>query len=101
MYKMIPNVFQVRAGVANAQTESGGIAVERKVSSALGIVSAFGAYGGFLIPQVFNQAIKLEDDVIVKGYQTGLWWLVAAYVVFLVVTVACYVLPYAKQGTRV
>jgi len=101
MYKMIPNVFQVRAGVANAQTESGGIAVERQVSSALGIVSAFGAYGGFLIPQVFNQAIKLEDDVIVKGYQTGLWWLVAAYVVFLVVTVACYVLPYAKQGTRV
>ncbi|MDR1806668.1 MAG: MFS transporter [Propionibacteriaceae bacterium] len=113
MYKMIPNVFQFRAGVVNAQTESGGISVERKVSSALGIVSAFGAYGGFFIPQVFNQAIKLHkgatasvggkdiDLQTVQGYQTGLWWLFAAYIVFLIVTIVCYVLPYSKKGTRV
>jgi len=101
MYKMIPTVFAFKAGQMDAQHQSAGIATERKTSAALGIISAFGAYGGFFIPQVFNQALKMENDVIVKGYTLGLWWLFFAYIVFLIVTIVFYVVPYAKKGTRV
>ncbi|MDR1266031.1 MAG: MFS transporter [Propionibacteriaceae bacterium] len=106
MYKMIPTVFAFRAGQADAQFKSAGISTERKTSAALGVVSAFGAYGGFLIPQAFNGALKLRDHLdesvkVVEGYKLGLWWLLAAYVVFLIVTVAVYILPYAKRGVRV
>ncbi len=106
MYKMIPTVFAFRAGVANAQTQSAGISTERKTSAALGIVSAFGAYGGFLVPQLFSKTLSQtahhpEAARVVDGYSLGLWWLVAAYVVFLILTIAFYVVPYVRKGTRV
>ena len=101
MYKMIPTVFAYKAGQMDAHMKSAGIATERKTSAALGIVSAFGAYGGFLIPQVFNMAIKRKNDVIVEGYTLGLWWLFFAYIIFLIILVAFYVIPYFKKGTRV
>jgi len=101
MYKMIPTVYNAKAGQQDAQHQSAGIATERKISASLGIVSAIGAYGGFVIPQVFNQAIKLRNDQITPGYTLGLWWLFAAYIVFLLVHVAVYIIPYARRGTRV
>lgn len=106
MYKMIPTIFAMRAGVADAQRVSGDIMSQRKTSAALGIVAAFGAYGGFLVPQVFSKALSITSDHpkavrVVDGYSLGLWWLFGAYVVFLVVLVACYVIPYARRGTRV
>ena len=66
----------------------------------------FSVYGGFMVPQVFNQAIKLQSGQVapvrlVEGYSLGLSWLVAAYVVCLVLTVALYVIPYARRGQRV
>jgi len=109
MYKMIPNVFAYRAGSADAQHVSAGITTERKTSAALGIVAAFGAYGGFLIPQLFNMTTKLKGgagggfggSATTDGYVLGLWWLVAAYVVFLLITLGVYVIPFIRRGTRV
>lgn len=108
MYKMIPTVFAYKAGQLDAQNKSAGISTVRKTSAALGIVSAFGAYGGFLVPQVFNRATgmkKLELGVdgpwVVQGYQLGLWWLFTAYIIFLIVLVAFYIIPYIRKGTRV
>ncbi len=124
MYKMIPTVYHFRAGATNALEHSSGVSTERKISATLGIVSAFGAYGGWLVPEIFKKAIgqtkvmqqKIVDGVpaltpngdplmvntnLVGGYQRGMWWLFAAYIVFLVVTVVVYVIPYSRRGTRV
>ncbi|MCL2424139.1 MAG: MFS transporter, partial [Micrococcales bacterium] len=118
MYKMIPTVFAHRAGAADAQNQSAGISTERKTSAALGIVSAFGAYGGFLVPQLFNRTLEnnagnvatlppIRGEIVemstkvVDGYQQGLWWLLGAYVVFLFILVVLYVVPYVAKGTRV
>lgn len=109
MYRMIPNVFAHRAGVADAQHQSGGITTERKTSAALGIVSAFGAYGGFLIPQLFNMTTKIRGgagggfggSATTSGYVLGLWWLAIAYVVFLAITLLVYVIPFVRRGSRV
>jgi NNP family nitrate/nitrite transporter-like MFS transporter len=96
MYRMIPTVFSYRAGQKDAQHVSAGISTERKTSAALGIISAFGAYGGFIVPQLFGLSKTHFGN-----YSTGLWWFVAAYIVFLAITVAAYVVPYARQHTRV
>jgi len=106
MYKMIPTVFAYKAGQRDAQFSSAGISTERKTSAALGIVSAIGAYGGFLIPQVFNRAITMQSHLdeslqVLKGYTLGLWWLFGAYIVFLILTVVFYVVPYLRRGTKV
>ncbi|MCL1906488.1 MAG: MFS transporter [Propionibacteriaceae bacterium] len=108
MYKMIPTVFAYKAGQLQAHTKSAGISTVRKTSASLGIVSAFGAYGGFLIPQVFNRAIgikkaelSVEGPWVVEGYQLGLSWLMGAYIVFVLVLVGFYIIPYARKGTRV
>ncbi|MCL2090833.1 MAG: MFS transporter [Micrococcales bacterium] len=124
MYKMIPTVFHFKAGVTNALTHSSGVSTERKIAATLGIVSAFGAYGGWMVPEIFKKAIEqtkvMEQKVVegvpqltpdgdplmvnmnlVGGYQRGMWWLLTAYVVFLVVLIAAYVIPYARRGTRV
>ncbi|MCL2454078.1 MAG: MFS transporter [Micrococcales bacterium] len=115
MYKMIPTVFSFRGGAKDAQRESAGISTERKIAASLGIVSAIGAYGGFMVPQVFNRALSMTSDnataldvgdgavstAVVDGYQLGLWWLLAAYVVFLITLVALYVAPYVRRGIRI
>ncbi|MDR2974960.1 MAG: NarK/NasA family nitrate transporter, partial [Propionibacteriaceae bacterium] len=62
MYRMIPTVFAFAAGQTDAQHRSAGISTERKTSAALGIVSACGAYGGFLMPQLFNATLKQTAD---------------------------------------
>jgi len=104
MYKMIPTIFAYRGGQQDAAKASAGIATERKTSSALGIISAFGAYGGFLMPQMFSLALRQRADVgpdhVVQGYTLGLWWLIVAYTVFLVCTVAFYVVPFLGRNTR-
>jgi NNP family nitrate/nitrite transporter-like MFS transporter len=96
MYRMIPTVFAYKAGQKDAQTKSAGISAVRKTSAALGIVSAFGAYGGFAVPQLFNLSKNSYGD-----YIHVLWWFMAGYVVFLIVTVVAYIIPYARQHTRV
>src|SRR5688572_7659042 len=47
-YRMIPSIFAVRGG------GTGNVSTQRKAAAALGLISAIGAYGGFLIPQALN-----------------------------------------------
>jgi len=96
MYRMIPTVFAYKDGQMEAATKSAGIATVRKTSAALGIVSAFGAYGGFAVPQLFNVSKSVYGD-----YIHVLWWFMAGYLVFLAITVVAYIIPYARKGTRV
>jgi len=51
-YRMIPVVFALRGG-GDALT-GGDVSSKRKAAAALGLISAIGAYGGFLIPQALN-----------------------------------------------
>ncbi|MCL1923247.1 MAG: MFS transporter [Propionibacteriaceae bacterium] len=108
MYKMITTVFAEKALRVHARDATQAISTIRKTSAALGLVSAFGAYGGFMIPQVFNKATSLkkaeltsEGPWVVEGYQLGLSWLLGAYAVFAAVLVVFYILPYRRRGMRV
>ncbi|MCL2736440.1 MAG: MFS transporter [Propionibacteriaceae bacterium] len=96
MYRMIPTVFAYKAGQMDAQHKSAGIDAVRQTSAALGIISAWGAYGGFLMPFLFNLSKNNFGD-----YIHVLWWLFFAYIIFLIILVIAYVVPYARKGTRV
>jgi NNP family nitrate/nitrite transporter-like MFS transporter len=95
MYRMIPTVFALRGGSADAHRSAGDVGALRKSSAALGIVAAFGAYGGFLVPQLLGASKSHFGD-----YAHGLWWFVAAYAGFLAITLAAYVIPAARKRTR-
>ena len=78
-YRMIPVVFALR-GSGDAAT-GGDVSSKRKAAAALGLISAIGAYGGFLIPQALNLS-KLGT-----GTYTGAFLVfVLAYVALMVLT---------------
>ncbi len=91
-YRMIPSVFAARSGVANAHTESGDVGTQRKTAAALGIISAVGAYGGFIIPQVLGLSKTTTGD-----YSSALYGFVGAYVVMMAVTAFFYL----RRGSSV
>jgi len=80
-YRMIPSVFSARSGVRNAHLHSGDVGTQRKTAAALGIISAVGAYGGFIIPQVLSLSKTSTGD-----YSTALWGFVVAYLVLMSIT---------------
>lgn len=94
-YRMIPTLFALRAGAVDGHSSAGDVSAQRTAAAALGIVSAFGAYGGFVIPQVLGLS-KTSTG----GYGTGLLWFVAAYVVLLAVTVGI-ALRGRRRGVRI
>jgi NNP family nitrate/nitrite transporter-like MFS transporter len=77
-YRMIPTVFAARSGAVNAHTDSGSVGTQRKTAAALGVISAIGAYGGFVIPQVLGLAKTTTGS-----YDVAFYWFVAAYLVML------------------
>lgn len=79
-YRMVPVVFAVRGGGA------GDVSTQRKAAAALGLISAIGAYGGFLIPQALNLSFQSTG-----GYSAAFAGFIAAYAVLLVLTWAVYV----------
>jgi len=79
-YRMVPVVFAVRGG------GTGDVSTQRKAAAALGLISAIGAYGGFLIPQALNLSFQSTG-----GYGAAFAGFIAAYVVLLVLTWAVYV----------
>lgn len=92
-YRMIPNVFAAR-GLARSQ-ESAGVA--RRAAAALGLISAIGAYGGFVIPQVLNLSQGTTGS-----YTAAFIGFIAAYVVLLLITLLVYVVPRASlAGQRI
>lgn len=86
-YRMIPSVFAARTRALGADPAAGA-AMQRKAAAALGIISAIGAYGGFVIPQVLNLS-----QTATGGYTAAFYGFVAAYGVLLALTVAVYVIP--------
>ena len=86
---MIPNVFAARGIATDALPGTpGGIKIQRKAAAALGLISAIGAYGGFVIPQVLN-----ASQLATGGYTAAFYGFVGAYVVLLTVTILVYVVP--------
>ena len=95
-YRMIPTVFALKAGAADAHNNAGDISSQRKAAAALGIISAIGAYGGFAIPQLLGLSKTTFGD-----YTTGLGWFVWTYVGMLVLTAIVYVFGARRAGTRI
>ncbi len=78
-YRMVPIVFALRASGDD-------VARKRKAAAALGLISAIGAYGGFLIPQALNLSFQATG-----GYGGAFVGFVAGYVVLLGLTYVVYV----------
>ena len=84
-YRMIPVIFALR-GAAAGQTElRESVSTARKSAAALGLISAVGAYGGFLIPQVLNASKGASGS-----YDNAFYGFVGGYVLMLAVTWFCY-----------
>jgi NNP family nitrate/nitrite transporter-like MFS transporter len=82
---MIPGIFAVRAGAAAFDGADGDASGQRRASAALGLVSAIGAYGGFVIPQVLNASHSATG-----AYNAAFYGFVGTYVLMLAVTWFCY-----------
>ena len=91
-YRMIPSVFSARSGVANAHHNSGDVNTQRKTAAALGLISAIGAYGGFIIPQVLGYSKTTTGD-----YTSAIYAFALAYVVMMGVTAFVYL----RRGSSV
>ena len=91
-YRMIPSVFAARSGVTNAHHHSGDVNTQRKTAAALGIISAVGAYGGFIIPQMLGLSKTSTGN-----YSTAIYGFVVAYVVLMAVTAFFYL----RRGSSV
>lgn len=91
-YRMIPSVFAARSGVTNAHHHSGDVNTQRKTAAALGIISAVGAYGGFIIPQMLGLSKTSSGN-----YSTAIYGFVVAYVVLMAVTAFFYL----RRGSSV
>ncbi|WP_392507334.1 MFS transporter [Naumannella halotolerans] len=92
-YRMIPTVFAWRGGTADAHRSAGDIGSQRKAAAALGIISAIGAYGGFVIPQ----ALGLSKTA-TGSYQAGLLCFVGAYVIMAAITYGVYLRSGRRSG---
>ncbi|GAA3904642.1 MFS transporter [Microbacterium invictum] len=95
-YRMIPSIFAARAIATGAEPGSAAAAVfARKGAAALGLISAIGAYGGFVIPQVLN-----ASQLVTGGYAVAFYGFVAAYLALIALTVAVYIVPRASLAHR-
>ena len=70
VYRMIPSVFATRSGAQPGSAST--IGAQRTAAAALGLISAVGAYGGFIVPQILGVSKTTFGD-----YTHGLWWFVA------------------------
>jgi len=94
-YRMIPNVFAARGAATAGDAMT--VSTQRKAAAALGLISAIGAYGGFVIPQVLAAAKNASGS-----YAPAFAGFVGAYVVLLVITVLVYAIPRASlAGHRI
>ncbi|MBW9092905.1 MFS transporter [Microbacterium jejuense] len=95
-YRMIPSIFAARTIAKGFAPESAeATKMMRKSAAALGLISAIGAYGGFLVPQVLN-----ASQLATGGYTAAFIGFVAAYVALLLVTLLVYVVPRASLAKQ-
>ena len=83
-YRMIPAVFALGVGSKGAEAS-------RKSAAALGLISAIGAYGGFLIPQALGLSMSSAGS-----YTPAFIVFIAAYLGLMLMTW----FNYARRGTR-
>ena len=83
-YRMIPVVFATSSRAARSGASTRGHPAA--ASAALGLISAIGAYGGFVIPQVLNASNTASGS-----YTPAFYGFVGAYVVMLAVCWFCYI----------
>jgi NNP family nitrate/nitrite transporter-like MFS transporter len=91
-YRMIPTVFALRASARGGDR----VGAQRTSAAALGLISAIGAYGGFVIPQLLGLSKTAFGD-----YTTALGWFVIAYAVMLALVAGVYVRLARRTGTRI
>ncbi len=82
-YRMIPIIFATSSRAA--RNGAAPAATQRLASSSLGLISAIGAYGGFVIPQVLNASNTASGS-----YTPAFYGFVGAYVLMLAVCWTCY-----------
>ena len=83
-YRMIPVIFATSSRAARSGASS--VQTQRLASAALGLISAIGAYGGFVIPQVLNASNTASGS-----YTSAFYGFVGAYVLMLSVCWFCYI----------
>ncbi|QAY61143.1 MFS transporter [Microbacterium protaetiae] len=93
-YRMIPSVFAARVRVRGTDPVRDAAAA-RTSSAALGIISAIGAYGGFVIPQLLSASKSATGD-----YTSAFWGFVAVYALLMVITAMAYAVPRAALGRQ-
>jgi NNP family nitrate/nitrite transporter-like MFS transporter len=89
-YKMIPAIFRTDAA-EKGETDLKAVTV--KASAAIGIISAVGAFGGFVIPMMFAAPWVTGDKL--AAVITAFWLFTAYYVVCALVTWRFYL----RKGT--
>ncbi|GAB3613607.1 MFS transporter [Humibacter ginsengisoli] len=95
-YRMIPTVFLATSG-ADSPDDPRAQEAGRRSAAALGIVSAIGAYGGFVIPQVLGASVAATG-----GYASAFLGFVCGYAVLLIVTLTVYARPRGRlTGHRI
>ena len=77
-YRMIPALF--RHGVAGDDAAATSVA-KREAAAAIGIISAIGAYGGFLVPRTYGWSLATFDSIV-----PALYVYIGIYAVMLAVT---------------
>jgi MFS transporter, NNP family, nitrate/nitrite transporter len=80
-YRMIPAIFRARAGQSDAEAKR----ARTQSAAALGVISAVGAYGGFLIPRSFGVSIANTG-----GIEAALYGFVVFYAACAGLTWWCY-----------
>lgn len=98
-YRMIPVVFAIRSGAhaANSDGHDAGarVSASRKSAAALGLISAIGAYGGFLVPQLLNASRSATG-----GYAAAFYGFVACYLALMGLSWFAYLRRSSTTGLR-
>ncbi|GAB3802199.1 MFS transporter [Humibacter antri] len=95
-YRMIPTVFLATSG-ATSPDDPRAQGAQRRSAAALGIVSAIGAYGGFVIPQMLSASV-----VATGGYASAFLGFVGGYALLLILTLTVYARPRGRlAGHRI
>jgi len=92
-YRMIPSIFRATADAEGGSQESLAKA-RRESAAAIGIISAIGAYGGFLVPRTYAWASSSYGSIV-----PALYAYLVLYAVMLLVTWAFYLRPGARLSS--
>ncbi|MBI3687728.1 MAG: NarK/NasA family nitrate transporter [Actinobacteria bacterium] len=82
-YRMVPAVFRAMEGTAGNR-----LAMKREAAGALGIISAVGAFGGFLVPLFYAWSVSATGSI-----QPALRFYVGMFAAMLVLTWVAYLRP--------